>query len=77
MPAIEGVELAPTGNERIDEAAAVFAEQLRYARNRGPHPEWPRISQHIQDAFQTVLTGQAEPQEALDRANEEIDAIIN
>jgi multiple sugar transport system substrate-binding protein len=77
MPAIRGVTLAPTGDERIDEAAAVFAEQLRYARNRGPHPEWPRISQHIQDAFQSVLTGQAEPQAALDRANEEIDAIIN
>jgi multiple sugar transport system substrate-binding protein len=77
MPAIEGVALAPTGDERIDEAAAVFAEQLRYARNRGPHPEWPRISQHIQDAFQTVLTDQAEPQEALDRAAEEIDAIVN
>jgi multiple sugar transport system substrate-binding protein len=77
MPAIEGVELAPTGDERIDSAAAVFAEQLRYARNRGPHPEWPRISQHIQDAFQTVLTGQAEPQEALDRAAEEIDALVN
>jgi multiple sugar transport system substrate-binding protein len=77
MPAIEGVELAPTGNERIDAAAAVFAEQLRYARNRGPHPDWPRISQHIQDAFQSVLTGQAEPQAALDEAAEEIDAIIN
>ncbi|MEM8789260.1 MAG: sugar ABC transporter substrate-binding protein [Pseudomonadota bacterium] len=77
MPAIEGVALAPTGDERIDAAAAVFAEQLRYARNRGPHPEWPRISQHIQDAFQSVLTGQAEAQEALDLAAEEIDAIIN
>lgn len=77
MPAIEGVALAPTGDERIDEAAVVFAEQLRYARNRGPHPEWPRISQYIQDAFQTVLTDQAEPQEALDRAAEEIDAIVN
>lgn len=77
MPAIEGVALAPTGDERIDAAAAVFAEQLRFARNRGPHPDWPRISQHIQDAFQSVLTGQAEAQEALDLAAEEIDSIIN
>ena len=44
MPAISGVALAPTGNESIDAAAEVFAEQLAYARNRGPHPEWPRIS---------------------------------
>ncbi|MEM8823784.1 MAG: sugar ABC transporter substrate-binding protein [Pseudomonadota bacterium] len=77
MPAIEGVALAPTGDERIDAAAEVFAEQLKYARNRGPHPEWPRISQHIQDAFQSVLTGQAEAQEALDRAAAEIDVIVN
>jgi multiple sugar transport system substrate-binding protein len=77
LPAIEGVELAPTGDPRIDAAAAVFSEQLRYARNRGPHPEWPRISRHIQEAFQSVLTGQAEPQEALDRAAEAIARLID
>ncbi len=77
LPAIEGVALAPTGNARIDAAAEVFAEQLRYARNRGPHPEWPRISQQIQDAMQAALTGQAAPQVALDRAAAEIDAIVN
>ena len=77
LPSFAGVELAPTGNERIDAAAQVFTEQLGYARTRGPHPEWPRISKAIQDAFQSVLTGQAEPQAALDRAQEEIDAILN
>ena len=77
LPAVEGVALAPTGDARIDAAAEVFAEQLKYARNRGPHPEWPRISQQIQDAFQSVLTGQAEPQAALDEAAAEIDAIVN
>lgn len=77
LPSMEGVALAPTGNERIDAAAQVFTEQLGYARNRGPHPEWPRISKAIQDAFQSVLTGQAEPQAALDRARAEIDAILN
>lgn len=76
LPAIQGVALAPTGDTRIDAAAAVFSEQLRYARNRGPHPDWPRISQQIQDAFQTVLTGQAEPQAALDLAAEEIAEIV-
>lgn len=76
LPSVEGVALAPTGDPRIDAAAAVFTEQLGYARNRGPHPSWPRISQHIQDAFQSVLTGQAEAQEALERAAAEIDAIV-
>ncbi len=77
LPSVAGVELAPTGDDRIDAAAAVFTEQLGYAVNRGPHPDWPRISKEIQDAFQSVLTGQAEAQEALDRAAEGIDAIIN
>ena len=77
LPSVAGVELAPTGDARIDAAAAVFTEQLSYAVNRGPHPEWPRISNEIQDAFQSVLTGQAEAQEALDEAAEGIDRIIN
>ena len=76
LPSVAGVELAPTGNERIDAAAAVFAEQLEYARNRGPHPDWPQISKEIQEAFQAVLTGQQEPQAALDRAAAEIDRIV-
>ncbi len=77
LPSVAGVALAPTGDERIDAAAAVFTEQLGYAVNRGPHPEWPRISKEIQDAFQSVLTGQAEAQEALDRAADGISSIIN
>jgi len=76
LPPAAGVELAPTGNDRIDRAAAVFAEQLEYARNRGPHPDWPQISKEIQEAFQAVLTGQQEPQAALDRAAAEIDRIV-
>lgn len=77
LPSVAGVELAPTGNDRIDAAAAVFAEQLESARNRGPHPEWPRISRAIQTAFQSVLTGASEPQAALDTARAEIDRILN
>ncbi len=77
LPSVAGVDLAPTGNERIDAAAAVFAEQLESARNRGPHPDWPRISRAIQNAFQSVLTGAAEPQAALDTARAEIDRILN
>ncbi len=77
LPSVAGVELAPTGDARIDAAAEVFAEQLESARNRGPHPEWPRISRAIQTAFQSVLTGEAEPQAALDTARAEIDGILN
>ena len=77
LPSFAGVELAPTGDARIDEAAQVFTEQLSYARNRGPHPDWPRISSAIQDAFQSVLTDQAEAQDALDRAQDQIEGILN
>jgi multiple sugar transport system substrate-binding protein len=77
MPPRPDVSLAPTGDVRIDEAAGVFTEQLQYAANRGPHPEWPRISRAIQDAIQSSLTGQKEPQEALDDAQAVIDGILN
>jgi len=77
MPPRPDVSLAPTGDARIDEAAGVFTEQLQYAANRGPHPEWPRISRAIQDAIQSSLTGQKEPQEALDDAQAVIDGILN
>lgn len=77
MPSRKDIELAPTGNEKIDAAAPVFVEQLQYARNRGPHPEWPRISKAIQDAFQSALTGQKGAQEALDDAQGQIDRILN
>ena len=77
MPSRVDVPLAPTGDARIDAAAAVFTEQLQYAANRGPHPEWPRISRAIQDAIQSSLTGQKEPQQALDDAQSVIDGILN
>ena len=77
MPSRVDVPLASTGDARIDAAAEVFTEQLQYAANRGPHPEWPRISRAIQDAIQSSLTGQKEPQEALDDAQSVIDGILN
>jgi len=77
MPSRKDVALAPTGDARIDAAAAVFTEQLQYAANRGPHPEWPKISKAIQDAVQAALTGQKEPQAALDDAQAAIEKLLN
>ncbi|RVT81798.1 sugar ABC transporter substrate-binding protein [Rhodobacteraceae bacterium CCMM004] len=77
MPSRKDIALAPTGNDKIDAAAPVFTEQLQYARNRGPHPEWPRISKAIQDAVQAALTGQKSSQEALDDAQSQIDRVLN
>lgn len=50
---------------------------MKYARNRGPSPDWPKISQAIQTAIQTTLTGQATAEDALATAQDRIDGILN
>ena len=76
LPARSDIAIPPTGNEKKDAALKVFLEQLKYAKPRGPHPQWPKISKAIQDAIQSALTGQATPQAALDQAAETIKGIL-
>jgi multiple sugar transport system substrate-binding protein len=57
-------------------AYAVFVESMKYARNRGPHAEWPKISKAIQDAIQSTLTGQAPAEQALADAQGKIDGVL-
>lgn len=73
---ISSVKLEPTGDERKDTALAVFLEQLNYAKPRGPHPEWQRISTAIFTALQAAMTGAATPREALDTAAATISGIV-
>lgn len=61
---------------KYPEIYAVFEESMKYARNRGPHPEWPRISQAIQGAIQSTLTGQASAEDALEEAQKRIDRVL-
>jgi multiple sugar transport system substrate-binding protein len=75
LPARSDITLPATGNEKKDAALKVFQEQLKYAKARGPHPEWPKISKAIQDAIQAALTGQMTPKDALDQAAETISAV--
>ncbi|KZM47612.1 sugar ABC transporter substrate-binding protein [Labrenzia sp. OB1] len=77
LPARGDIELPPTGVAPKDAALQVFLEQLKYAKARGPHPEWPKISKAIQDAIQLTLTGQKTAQTALDDAQKRIDAVLN
>ncbi|WP_159591132.1 ABC transporter substrate-binding protein [Chelativorans xinjiangense] len=72
LPASD-VEVSDPNNAEI---YAVFEESMKYARNRGPHPEWPRISQAIQQAIQSTLTGQAEAEAALETAQQKIDGVL-
>ena len=58
------------------DAYAVFAEQMKYARVRGPHPRWPELSRPIQTAIQEALTGRASATDALSRAAKTLQPIL-
>lgn len=62
---------------KFPEAYAVFEESMKYARNRGPSPDWPQISGAVQTAIQSTLTGQAEAAAALATAQETISDVID
>ena len=55
---------------------AVFQEQLKTAQARVPHPKWGDMDNAINNAYQRILKGEQTPQEALDQAATEIDALL-
>lgn len=55
---------------------AVFQEQLKTAQARVPHPKWGDMDNAINNAYQRMLKGEQTPQEALDQAAEEINALL-
>lgn len=55
---------------------AVFQEQLKTAQARVPHPKWSDMDNAINNAYQRMLKGEQTPQEALDQAAKEIDALL-
>ncbi|MGA1802331.1 ABC transporter substrate-binding protein [Rhizobium sp. HT1-10] len=75
LPARSDIAIPPTGNALKDAALATFVEQLKYAKPRGPSPQWAKISKAIQDAIQAALTGQMSPKDALDQAAQKIKAL--
>lgn len=64
------------GDERLPDYFDVFLEQLETAQARVPHPSWPEMDNAINNAFQRMLQGEQAPQEALDQAADEIDALL-
>ncbi|MBB3595746.1 multiple sugar transport system substrate-binding protein [Rhizobium sp. BK529] len=76
LPARSDISIPETGQPLKDAALKVFLEQLKYAKPRGPHPQWPKISKAIQDAIQAALTGQMSPKDALDQAADKIKAVL-
>ncbi len=57
-------------------ALAVFQEQMKSARARGPHPEWPEISKALQVAIQEALVGAKTPEAALSDAAVKVKPIL-
>ena len=53
-----------------------FAEQMEYAQARGPHADWPSISNAISQAFNEVITGTKTPADAAAAAQATIDGIV-
>jgi multiple sugar transport system substrate-binding protein len=51
-------------------------QQLETAKARTPHPAWSQMEEVLTDASQLILRGEASPQEALDEAAAEIDALL-
>lgn len=65
----------PVYTEDTD-AYAVFQDEMNYAQARGPHAEWPTISEAIYTACQSVFIDGTDPAEALATANETIAPIV-
>lgn len=60
-----------------DPEIAVFVDQMATAVPRGPHKSWPEISQAIRVAITSALSGGSSVPDALNLAQETIDALLN
>lgn len=49
---------------------------MNYAQARGPHPEWPTISEAVYTAAQSVFVDGTDPADALAKAMETITPIV-
>ena len=55
---------------------AVFVDEMNYAQARGPHAEWPTISEAVYTATQSVFIDNTDPAVALAKAMETIAPIV-
>lgn len=63
-------------NPQWPKAYETYLQEMKYARPRGPHPEWPDISRAMQIAIQQALTGMQPPATALQEAARKIQPIL-
>jgi multiple sugar transport system substrate-binding protein len=64
------------GDPSLPDYFGVFLEQLQTAQARVPHPKWSDMDNAINNAFQRMLRGDQTPQQALDQAADEINALL-
>ena len=64
------------GDPALPDYFDVFLTQLATAQARVPHPAWSDMDGAINNAFQRMLRGDQTPQEALDQAAVEINALL-
>lgn len=60
-----------------DPILTVFKAMLPHGRTLPPHKNWIPITQAYFDGVQSIMVGDAEPQEAMDIAAEEIQALLD
>ena len=61
---------------KADDRFQVFTQAMDYSVARGPHPEWPTISEAVYRNEQAALLGEKDPKEAIKAAAEVIDPIL-
>lgn len=59
-----------------DERYAVFNEAMNYARARGPHAQWPTLSEALYTATQQSMLGEKSVEDALSAAADTISPIV-
>jgi multiple sugar transport system substrate-binding protein len=64
------------GDPSLPDYFGVFLDQLTTAQARVPHPKWSDMDNAVNNAFQRMLRGEQTPQEALDQAADEINALL-
>ena len=72
IPTLSGLIGDPAMPDYFD----VFLTQLETAQARVPHPSWSDMDGAINNAFQRMLRDEQSPQEALDQAAAEINALL-
>ena len=64
------------GDPSLPDYFSVFLDQLTTAQARVPHPKWSDMDNAVNNAFQRMLRGDQTPQQALDQAADEINALL-